>query len=577
MLVQTSHIMPDNSLPKPVPPAGVKVTQPQSAQPQPASTSNQPPQPKPAQTMPPSARVEGNQGGQPSPAQPKPPVQPQVSSQPQSQKKPTQGNLVKKKSSLAESPQLNSSGGGAGQKSADEKKAKLANVKSSPFKYIPYVLGMLLLIGAGFFVWNRFFRQSRQSVSEGIVETQDTPTTRKQVPAEQITLNYWGLWEPTNVLDDVLADFEEQNQGVEVNYTKQSHRDFRERLQTALSSGNGPDIFRYHASWVPMLSGELAPIPQTVMTASEYQETFYPVASKMLSYNGQLVGIPLMYEGLGLYYNQELLDAANAEVPETWAELKTLANQLTVQQGGQVQQSGLAIGNASNVEHFSDILALLMLQNGADLNNPTGQEAQDALIFYTNFIKQDNVWSDKLPSSTVAFARGDVAMIFAPSWRALEILEMNPELNFGVAPVPKLGDQRKAWASFWAEGVSNKSDQQEMAWKLLSYLSSKEVQQRLYSNQSQTRPFGEIYSRKDLADELAGDKILSAYVEDAPVAEGWYLSSSTHDNGINDLIIKHYRDAVNAVLEGTDAEEALAVVAQGTRQILRQYGLGSTN
>src|SRR5690606_40319838 len=101
--------------------------------------------------------------------------------------------------------------------------------------------------------------------------------------------------------------------------------------------------------------------------------------------------------------------------PTTWAELRTLASQLTVRSGNQIQRGGLAIGNASNVEHYGDIIGLLMLQNGADPAVPTSPEARDALLFYTNFAKVDQVWDENLPSSPVAFARGDAAMMFAPS------------------------------------------------------------------------------------------------------------------------------------------------------------------
>jgi len=124
---------------------------------------------------------------------------------------------------------------------------------------------------------------------------------------EQTILTYWGLWEQTTVLEEIIKDFETKNPGVKIDYRKQSHLDYRERLQTAIASGNGPDLFRFHASWTPMLSAELAPLPNKIMTPDEYQKTFYPVAARQLQNQGQLVGIPLMYDGLSLYYNKEIL------------------------------------------------------------------------------------------------------------------------------------------------------------------------------------------------------------------------------------------------------------------------------
>ena len=76
-----------------------------------------------------------------------------------------------------------------------------------------------------------------------------------------------------------------------------------------------------------------------------------------------------------------------------------------------------------------------------------------------------------------------------------------------------------------------------------------------------------------MANDLAGNELVSSFLEDAPAASGWYLSSYTHDNGINDLLIRYYRDAINAVLSGESVEKALETVVQGTKQILRQYGV----
>lgn len=389
-------------------------------------------------------------------------------------------------------------------------------------------------------------------------------------------VTYWALWEPSEVFSQTISEFEKANPGIKVNYVKQSHKDYRERLQTAIASGNGPDAYRYHASWVPMLKNELAAMPSSVMSASEYQKTFYPVAAKQLQVGGQIVGVPLMYDGLGLYYNKDILSTAQIDPPTTWAELRAAAIQLTLRSNGVIQRGGLAIGNASNVEHFADIMGVLLLQNGADPTNPTTDEAKDALTFYTNFIKVDKVWDERLPNSTVAFARGEAAMMLAPSWRAHEIKTINPQLQFGVVPVPKLADKRLGWASYWAEGVSAQSKNKDAAWKFLQYLASAPVLQKLYAEQSQVRAFGEPYSRSELASQLASDPYVGAYLTDAPTSQSWYLNSFTHDNGINDQLIKYYQDAINAVIEGKSVQSTLQTLDLGTKQVLRQYGVPTT-
>jgi multiple sugar transport system substrate-binding protein len=371
-----------------------------------------------------------------------------------------------------------------------------------------------------------------------------------------------------------LADFEAQNPGIKVNYQQQTYRDYRERLQAAIASGKGPDIFRFHASWVPMLKSELSEMPATVFTPSQFQQTFFPVASEQLLQSGKLYGVPLMYDGLALIYNKEVFNTANAQPPKTWAELRDLAQKLTIRENGKIRRGGIAIGNATNVDNFSDILGLLMLQNGANPADPTSQKAQEALQFYTDFYTQSRVWDASLPNSTVAFARGDAAMIIAPSWRIHEIRTQNPNITIGVAPVPQLGSTKITWATYWAEGVSAQSKNKEAAWKLLKFLSTPEALQKLHSDASKERSFGEIYPRVDMANMLADSPYAAAYLADAPYAKDWYMNSFTHDNGLNDQIIKYFEDAVTGVVnQTTSANVAMTTVSQGLLQILRQYNL----
>ncbi len=463
---------------------------------------------------------------------------------------------------------------------------KLAKTKRSPLRFLPLIIGGIVLLLAIIFGASRLLGGSSTSpVAPGSSLPPGTGGQDGQdndlgngggTQQEAVTLEYWGLWEPSEVMETIFKEFESQNPGITVQYVSQSHRDYRERLQTAIASKTGPDVFRFHASWAPMLARELAPLPANILTTTDFESAFYPVARAQLTINETIVGLPVMYDGLMLYYNKDIFQTAGLQPPKTWSELRTAATTLTIREGDQIKRAGVALGNVSNVEHFSDILALLMLQNGAKLESPSSPEGRDALLFYTNFLTQDKVWSDIMPTSTVAFARGDVAMMIAPSWRAFEIQSINPSLQFATSTVPQLANERLTWASYWAEGVNALSTKQDAAWKLLQYMSSNATQKKLYAAQAQVRSFGEPYSRKDLADELAAQPLVAPLLQDAPYAKGWYMSSYTHDNGLNDQLIKYYADAVNAIITNKAIQEVLNTLSSGVQQVLTQYNLSSS-
>lgn len=395
------------------------------------------------------------------------------------------------------------------------------------------------------------------------------------MPGKEVRLKYWGLWEQDSVMQGLINEFQQNNPDVKVEYVLQSHKDYRERLQSALAGEEGPDIFRFHNTWVPMLKDELDIIPPDIYSSSSFQETFYPVATRDLRRGAGYVGVPLEIDGLALFYNKSIFRAAAKSPPITWEDLRKLAFDLTIRdQSGRIQTAGVALGTTGNVDHWPDILALMMLQNGVNLADPTDKLAADALLFYTIFTRSDKVWDSTLPSSTQAFAAGDLAMYFGPSWRILDIKALNPDLDFEVIPVPQLPKSNITWASYWVEGVSATSGHKNEAWEFIKFLSSKEALEKFYAAATATwRIIGEPYSRTDMADLLKEDPLVGAYIKQAPSAQSWYMCSATHDNGINDRIIKYFEDAVNAVNQRADTQDSLETAAQGVSQTLSQYGV----
>lgn len=400
---------------------------------------------------------------------------------------------------------------------------------------------------------------------------------------ENVEIVWWGLWEEEETVAPLIEEYQSRNPGVTIKYVKQSPQDYRARLVSSLAKGPGagPDIFRIHNTWVPMLKNDLSSVPADVFDSSNFSEIFYPTATQDLSYGGRLVGIPLMIDGLGLYVNEEIFEKNNVSWPVTWQELRESAIALTQKdEEGRITQAGVSLGTVNNVDHWQDVLSLMFLQNNADLAAPSDKRAEDAILFYTIFTTVDKVWDETLPPSTLAFASGKLAMYIAPSWQVFEIKKRNPNLRFRIVPVPQLpksgpGEKDVTWANYWAEGVWERSSGKEEAFLFLKFLSEKEQLDKLYNNVAKTRLFGEPPARRDMAASRLSDPYVGAYLEQAETARSWYLASRTLDGptGINSRISKYFEDAVNSIRRGDSPEAVLSTLSKGVRQVLGDYGI----
>lgn len=393
-----------------------------------------------------------------------------------------------------------------------------------------------------------------------------------------IALSYWGLWEDRNVMQPLIDDYKKKNPNVTITYTKMVPTDYREKVVARSKNGSGPDIFRFHNTWVPEMRDILSPLPNTIMSVSEFKKLFYPIHSSDLIISDSAYGMPLSVDGLVLMYNQELFRKAGiASGPVSWEDILDEVSKLTVKnQTGRIVTSGIALGTASNVEHYSDIFGLFLAQNGGDVAQLSRPEAAGALESYRRFAESDTAtWDEQMPNSVQAFSQEKVAMIIAPSWEALTIKSMNPDLSMKVVPVPVIpGSKPLSIASYWVEGVSRYSKNQIEAWKFLKYLSEKESETKIFELQSKVRFFGTAYSRQDLGDLLVKHEYLGAVIKQAQ-GEGVFRSvpmiTRTYDSGLNDSISGYVQNAINETIKGVSYEQALNTAETGVNQVLTNF------
>ncbi len=413
------------------------------------------------------------------------------------------------------------------------------------------------------------------------------------LPAVPVTLTYWGLWEDERVLKPIFDDYTKANPHVTIVYDKRSPQEYLTYLLGRAPNGKGPDIFRFHNTWMPQLMNEsiLANIPPDVMTSAEFEKTFYKIHQQDLKIGTNYFGLPLYLDGMMLLYNTDIFKAGGVAVPPSSfaGDLVEIAKQLTVKgQDGPVT-SGIALGTAENVEHASDILGIIMLldnlERQEDVSNvwamtiykklmtdsTQASRGGDELQIYREFAEQQ-IWSSTQPNSIDAFAQGKVAMIFAPTWQIPVIKAKNAEIKLAVAPVPAgLQGRKVTLASYWVEGVSRFSKSQVESWKLLKYMTQAPAQEKLFSLQKQYRGMGMAYARTDMKSKLADHPELAPLIAASDSMVSLPLASRTFDSGLNDQSATYLLNAINAAEKGSSYSSAFSTAAQGIKALMQKY------
>lgn len=369
---------------------------------------------------------------------------------------------------------------------------------------------------------------------------------------------WWGLTMDEATIIPLIEQFESENPGVDVTYIKQSPKDYRERLINALASGKGPDIFEIHNTWPAMFAPYLSALPESVMTKSQFNSSFYPImTSDLVLPNKGVIAMPLVYDALALYINTDVFNAAAIEPPKYWSDLQSIVDSGVFfqvdPQSQKILQSPIAFGITNNVDYWPEVIGLMMYQNKVDFSNLNSQPMIDIFNFYKYFNDVKKVWNSSMPNSTIAFARNQLAMYFGPTRKAQEIIQINPSLKFKTVSLPQIQPEKPtdpvySYATYWAYGVYEKSTNAQLAWEFLKFLSNEESLKKLNLTLESQDKLPVLTSRPDLNLIYADHPVLGSVFALSRNARSWYLASETHDGatGINSQLNKLFEAQIDA-------------------------------
>ena len=309
---------------------------------------------------------------------------------------------------------------------------------------------------------------------------------------EQVELLVWDQFTGANseAIQAIYDSFTEANPNITIKREVIDSDTMRETINTAISSGTGPDIFNYDAG--PAYGGVLAeagllePLDGLVDSAG-LRNRIAPYALQGSTIDGTLFGLPTTVDLIGVYANNTLIAEAGLTVPQTLAELVTFCG--AASEAGYVPLALSANPGWETFHQFSMVVnailgpagvGQLLIENQGSWNTPEVISAIDA---YFVQLRDAGCFSDDVTALTyddaaALFYSGQSLMWPTGSWQIANIESNLPDAEITFMPFPQIdGALCRCWVSGVGSAylVSAQSEKKEAAMALLQYLYSDEV------------------------------------------------------------------------------------------------------
>lgn len=301
----------------------------------------------------------------------------------------------------------------------------------------------------------------------------------------------WGTVS-SDIMKPILQAFSRDTK-IKALYVQIDENNFTERLLKAIATDTGPDAIIQRADWIKSNKSILAPLPSGTMSIRDYQNTYVEIASSIFIEGDSIFALPISIDPLVLYWNKDLFNASSLPLPpKNWDDVLATSNRIKkIGDGGAVDRGGIALGRANNIPLAKDILSLLLIQLGGDIeaadgkfffNREGGNDTNNnvgirVLKFYTDFGRNGTgayTWNTNLPQPRDLFSDGKLGMMidymsYIPTARA-----KNPHLSFDIARPPQVKNAEFPIYFASAEGVAvpRRSKNASNAWSLGRWLGS---------------------------------------------------------------------------------------------------------
>lgn len=255
-----------------------------------------------------------------------------------------------------------------------------------------------------------------------------------------------------DIFKKLVDQFNSEHQNIAIAVSTYRWEDYYAKLPGAVSSGAGPDIAVMHMDQLATFAarGVITELDDVAKALELNEGDFAPTVWKGGLYHDKRYGIPLDMHPLGFYYNKGVMQKAGLDPnkpPTTREEYEAALTEL--------KKSGVQGFWVSPFQFTGGMTFYSLLHQwggtlfDSDVAKATfnSDPAVEACTWLVNMIKQgyspSNVGQD---ADYLALKSGKNAFNWNGIWQ-INDLAKSTDVQWGVAPLPKIGSQPAAWAN----------------------------------------------------------------------------------------------------------------------------------
>jgi len=315
----------------------------------------------------------------------------------------------------------------------------------------------------------------------------------KESPQEAREVKFY-TWKPNQpeVWDEVMGLFEAEHPGVTVRREIGPHSStaYHDLLAQKLKNRSTDlDVFLMDVVWPAEFAaaGWARPLDDRFPPAD--REAFLSGTIAANTYQGTIYGVPLYTASGMLYYRKDLLERHGFSPPKTWEEMVRQAAAITARNPG-IQ------GFSAQFRQYEGLVCNMLeviMSNGGYLLDPGGKPAiaEPRALEAVRFVRErivgaaapQGVLTYAEPESLALFVQGRA--VFHRNWPYAWAVSNNPEHStvagkVGVSVLPHFsGGKSHAALGGWQVGISAYSENVDLAWTFVRFLTSERIQKRL--------------------------------------------------------------------------------------------------